>query len=151
MIPDREESMAKVEREHEILSEPLTAEYVESRRAEGWRPVAVLWERRVDREIPEPRREAVPYGLEVAPDCRRLQENAEELEIMRSMLKLIVDEVPFSEIAERLNGRGYRTRAGDTWTQTAVFHLLPRLIEAAPEIYGSREWLEMKPGRAAAL
>lgn len=143
--------MAQVEREHEILSGTLTAEQLERRRADGWRPAAVLWERRVDREVPEPRREAVPYGLEVAPDCRRLQENGEELEIMRSILKLIVDEVPFSEIAERMNARGYRTRGGEAWTQTAVFQLLPRLIEVAPEIYASREWLAMKPHRAAAL
>lgn len=143
--------MAKVEREHEILSEPLTPERLERRRAEGWRPVAVLWERRVDREVPEPRREPVPYGLEVAPDCRRLQQNADEVEIVRSMLELIVEEVPFSEIARRLNEGGYRTRSGNPWTQTAIFHLLPRLIEMAPEIYASREWLAMRRHVATAL
>lgn len=143
--------MAKVEREREILSEPLSAELLQRRRADGWRAAAIVWERRVSREIPEPRSEAVPYGLQVAADCDRLEKNEAEIETMRLMLKLIVDEVPFPEVARRLNERDHRTRGGERWTATTVFRMLPRLIEVAPTIYSSSEWLAMKPSLEEAV
>ena len=36
-----------------------------------------------------------------------------------------------------LNRQGSRTRRGTAWTQTAIFNMLPRLIEAAPYIWRS--------------
>ena len=43
-----------------------------------------------------------------------------------------------------LNGQGLKTRSGEEWTQTAVFYMLPRLIEAAPTIFSSGEWIERR-------
>ncbi len=68
---------------------------------------------------------------------------------MIAMLRMIVDEMPFAEIAERLNARGLRTRPGAEWNQTSVFHMLPRLIEVAPEIYSTAAWHQLRLRMAA--
>lgn len=138
--------MAKVERKHEILSEPLSEQLLEQRAVDGWKPVAVIWERRVEGAAAEPASdvEPVPYGLRVAADCRHLEEDSDEVRAMILMLRLIIAEEPFSKVARELNLQGFRTRHGAPWNQTAVFHMLPRLIEVAPDIYSSRQWLEMR-------
>jgi hypothetical protein len=50
------------------------------------------------------------------------------------MLDLIARDQSVSEVAEELNRAGFRTRRGALWSRTAVFEMLPRLIEAAPDI-----------------
>jgi hypothetical protein len=69
-----------------------------------------------------------------------LQQNPEEAQVLLTILELIVVEKGVSHIAEELNRRGYAKRDGKPWTSTAVFNLLPRLIEAAPEILKSEDW-----------
>lgn len=137
--------MAKTERKHEILSEPLSEEFLLRRADEGWKPVAVIWERQVEGEGTAADLEPVPYGLRVAGDCSHLEEDSDEVRAMILMLRLIIAEEPFSRVAHELNDRGYRTRQGERWSQTAVFNMLPRLIEIAPHVYSSREWLDSKP------
>ena len=138
--------MAKVERVREVLTSPPTAEYWREKAAEGWRPVAVEWERRAEGAEPAGMlKEEVPYGLTVADDCRYLIENPAEVEAMRLMLEQIVLDRPLSEVAEALNQRGFRQRSGSPWTQVTVFNVLPRLIEVAPRIYSSDEWSERRP------
>jgi len=73
-----------------------------------------------------------PYGLRVAPDCRHLEAHPEEREVLATMLEVIRDDKPLSEVANALNHRGFRTRSGSAWTQVGVFDMLPRLIDAAP-------------------
>jgi len=46
-----------------------------------------------------------------------------------------------ASIAEELNRRDFRTRAGSMWTPTGVFALLPRLIEIGPRMFRSDEWI----------
>lgn len=137
--------MPRVERQHEVLSAPLTEDALRRRAAEGWAPVAVIWEREVEGTAEREQIEPVPYGLRVATDCRNLEPNDIEVQAMILMLKLIIDERPFAEVADQLNASGFRTRHGGRWNQTSIFYMLPRLIEAAPEIYSRREWLAMKP------
>lgn len=137
--------MAKTERKHEILSEPLSEELLRERAADGWKPLAIVWERQVAGEATETDLEPVPYGLRIAGDCAHLEESSDEVRAMILMLRLIIAEEPFSKVAQELNVQGFRTRHGERWNQTAVFNMLPRLIEVAPEIYSSSAWVEAKP------
>ena len=139
--------MAKDERVREVLSSPPTAEYWRQKAEEGWRAVAVEWQRETDgadsTRLP---REEVPYGLRVADDCLYLEENPTEVEAMQLMLEQIVADRPLSTVAEELDRRGFRQRSGSKWTQVSIFNILPRLVEVAPRIYSSEEWSE-KRGR----
>ena len=139
--------MAKDERVREVLSSPPTAEYWRQKADEGWRAVAVEWQRETDgaasTRLP---REEVPYGLRVADDCLYLEENSTEVEAMQLMLEQIVADRPLSTVAEELDRRGFRQRSGSRWTQVSIFNILPRLVEVAPRIYSSEEWSE-KRGR----
>ena len=140
--------MGKTERIREVLTSPLDNEYIQAKATEGWRPVAVEWERGAGGEtIGEAGavRVELPYGLCVADDCLYLQENDAEMRAMMLMLKLICEDRRHSEVAAEVNAEGFRTRQGTEWTQTAIFQMLPRLIEVAPRIYGSQDWLERKP------
>jgi len=137
--------MANIERKHEVLTEPLGDDLLRRRASDGWRPVGVVWERTVETAVETSGREAVPFGLRVGPDCSSLEPAPEEIGAMVQMLRHIVEERSFAQIADALNTAGYRTRAGDPWNQTMVFHMLPRLIEVAPSVYSSEEWLALKP------
>lgn len=139
--------MAHVERKHEVLDTPLDQELLAAKAADGWRPVGVVWERTVEGAAPDETQEAVPYGLRIAADCQTLEPAVDEIQTMVQMLRMIVAEQPFAEIARELNDAGLRTRRGEEWNQTSVFHMLPRLIEVAPSIYSSREWIALKPAR----
>lgn len=124
-----------IERLHEVLSGPLTEHYVRERAQDGWRLVAVEWERESPGEgVRRGWREEVPYGLRVAEDCMHLEENPTEREVLELMLDFIAMDRTLSQVAEELNRQGYGTRHGPKWTQEAVFNMLPRLIEAAPQI-----------------
>jgi hypothetical protein len=131
----------------EVVWEPPSPHYLMEKVRKGWTLVALEWEREMH---PDEVRSAglsrdVPYGLRVAADSLTLEEDPEEREVLTAMLNLIVkDDVPFSQIALELNQRGFRTREGLQWSQTAVFEMLPRLVEAAPTIFSSEEWEALK-------
>jgi hypothetical protein len=129
--------MAKVEHVREVLSRPFEESYFRAKLNEGWRLIAVHWERDVEGAPPETARwtEEVPYGLRVADDCIHLEEDPAERRALELMLKLLSSDKPMSQIARELNDQNLRTRTGSPWTQTAVFNMLPRLIEAAPHIW----------------
>jgi hypothetical protein len=87
----------------------------------------------------------VPYGLRVSSNCVTLEEDPAEREVLTAMLNLIVkDDVSFSQVARELTEKGFRTREGSRWTQTAVFEMLPRMVEVAPTIFSSEEWDALK-------
>src|SRR5262245_47399346 len=131
--------MAKIERIREVPSQPIDADYFSTKLKQGWRLVGVQWEREVEGEAAAQAGwvEEVPYGLRVSDDCVHLEENPVERRTLELMLKLISSDKSMSQIAEELNRQGFRTRPGTVWTQTAVFNMLPRLIEAAPQIWRS--------------
>ncbi len=141
--------MPKLERVREVLTSPPTPDYWMRKAEAGWRLVAVEWGREVEGEPPEVEafREEVPFGMQVASDCLHLEENPAEQQILMLVLELIADDRPLSQVASELNARGHRTRRGASWTPEAVFNLLPRLIDAAPHISSTREWISRRQRR----
>ena len=131
-----------IERIRETISGPLNQAELQTRRAAGWKLVAVEWERdRTDVEgaAPEPPAD-VPFGLRVSGDCAHLEEDSNEREVLVAMMELTIQDGPYSSIAEELNRRGFRTREGVRWTPVSVFQMLPRLIEVGPKIFSTDEW-----------
>lgn len=91
-------------------------------------------------------REEIPYGLQISADCRYLEENPTEKAIMLAMFEMIVQDMAVSEIAAHLNRRGHQTRDREDWTPSAVFNLLPRLIEVGQRTFATQEWAEIRRG-----
>lgn len=142
--------MSKRERVREVLSGPLTPEYLKQKTDQGWTLVGigVEWEREAENGPPqgEPAvlKEEVPYGLRVSGDCLYLEENEAEKEVLVRMMDLIVEDHPLSRVAEELNRGGSRTRHGTPWTASAVFNMIPRLVEVGPRIFSSEEWVTLR-------
>ncbi len=67
--------MPQVERMREVLTEPLTPAYVERKSREGWKPVAVVWERPVEGDAARTAdiAEDVPYGVKISENCLELE------------------------------------------------------------------------------
>lgn len=135
--------MAKVERIREVLMTTPDPEFFKKRAEAGWRMVAVEWEREGEADEQESRRrqEEVPFGLKVSHDCQHLEENPTEMEALRLMMELVVQDISFPRMADELNRRGYRTRDGFKWDLVSVFNMLPRVIEIGPRILHSEQWL----------
>jgi Recombinase len=136
--------MKRVEMIREALAGWPSPEYLKQKDDAGWRLVAMEWEREVEVESDLSRLKAsteeIPFGMRVAADCLHLEENPSEMEILRSLAELVVQDLSFPRIAEALNQRGMRTREGSPWSAVAVFRLSPRLIEVAPRILAGEEW-----------
>ena len=88
--------------------------------------------------------EEIPFGLQVAPDGRRLQGNPGEIEVLLLLMEEVVRDGPLSKAAQAINERGHRTRAGSRWTASDLYWLLPRLIDLGPRITKSGEWAERR-------
>jgi hypothetical protein len=88
--------------------------------------------------------EEIPYGLRVADDGSNLVENPAEIETIILALDRIVDDLPLSQVAAEMNTRGYRMRNGQPWTPTALFTMLPRMIEMSPRLFGADRWVHRK-------
>jgi len=130
-----------IERIRESVPGLLNQAELQTRQAEGWKLVAVEWERERTEVETAPRPAAdVPFGLKVSGDCAHLEEDASEREVLVAMMELTIQDGPYSSIADELNRRGFRTREGLRWTPVSVFQMLPRLIEAGPRIFNTEEW-----------
>ena len=130
----------------EPVSAPPTPEEIRQRAEEGWILSAVEWERETETVSRDAGilKEEIPFGLRVAVDCVHLEEDPDEKAALALMLEMIVADQPLSEIAAGLNREGYRTRLDTEWSQIAVFNMLPRLIEVAPQIFSSEEWRQRR-------
>jgi hypothetical protein len=136
----------------DYVQHPVTLEYFQERVAEGWRLRAVEWEKgetvRTSEGIasesaesaPPARLEGPPYGLEVASDGVHLRSKSDEVQTLIRILEMIVAEKKISLIADELNLQGYRTRQGTKWTSSAVFDLLPRIVDMGPQLLKSEDW-----------
>jgi hypothetical protein len=144
------------ERFREELPHLPGQELLKQREAAGWRPIAIEWEREIT-TIPtaaapaerssggqEASLEEIPYGLRITSDCLHLEENPAEIQVLRFLAELIVQDASFKAMADALNQRGFRTRDNSLWTPIAVFKLVPRLIEATPRILSGAEWASRK-------
>jgi hypothetical protein len=142
--------MKKIDRMRERVSILPTSVYLSRMHDAGWNLVALEWEREVEvsGEPPEPSAqpegEEIPFGLRVAADCRHLEDDPLEMQTLRFLTEMIVQDVSFTSMAEALNIREYRTRDGHPWNAASVFKLTPRLIEVAPRILSSTEWESRK-------
>jgi hypothetical protein len=134
--------MARIERIREVVTGPVNTEQWKLKTDAGWKLVALEWRREIEDEEPERTiiMEDIPYGLRVAGDCTRLEENPDERNVLVQMMELIVQDHSISETAAALARRGLRTREGSPWTPVAVFNMLPRLIEVGPKIFSSDDW-----------
>lgn len=141
--------MARYERSREIIQTPVDTEYIRQRESAGWRLFAVEWERALPAsledapEAPAPAAsitEEVPYGFRVATDCNHLEENPLEMQVLRFISELVVQDLGFPRMAEELNQRDFRTRDGRLWTPVGVFKLFPRVIEISPRIFAAEDW-----------
>jgi Recombinase len=134
--------MPRLQRTREVLSNPLTAADLERKARQGWKPVAVIWERQADDDEPlADITEPVPYGLKIAEDCTALEQDMQEREALIVMLEMIIQDKSLSATAEELNRRGFRTRHNTNWTPGSVFDMLPRLIEVGPRVFSTEEWV----------
>ncbi len=134
--------MPNKERIREALTTLPTLEYFQQRIQMGWRPAVVEWEREIHPETgePQPFKEEIPYGLRVSDDCKGLVENPYEQEIITMAIDMVVEDCALSRVAAELNQRGYQTRAGQPWTPSDIFSLLPRMIQVGPRLFTSEEW-----------
>lgn len=136
--------MAKLERMRQKVTESFGPDEIGRQAEQGWKLVAVEWERELPEAEASAPAEEVPFGLQVAKDAARLEQNPTEQEILFLMMELTVQDGPYSAIADELNRRGYRTREGFRWTPVSVFQMLPRLIEIGPKIFATREWQQRR-------
>jgi len=143
--------MSDVERLRQPVNAFPSDEEILARVKDGWRLVAVEWERPTTttaaakpRQRVETKQIEVPFGLKVSTDCRYLEEDAFEMEVLTSSMELMISECPFTRIADELNRKGFRTRNGEEWSPVTVFNMLPRLIEVGPRIFPSEDWAERR-------
>jgi len=146
--------MKKIDRIREKISILPTASYLSKMHDAGWKLVALEWEREIEvpgespeelsRELVAQGSEEVPFGLRVASDCQHLEDDPLEMETLRFLTEMIVQDVSFRGMADALNIRGYRTRDGHPWNAATVFKLTPRLVDVAPRILSATDWESRK-------
>ncbi len=135
--------MTKTERLRQAVAGAVSEADLRKQAEGGWKLVALEWEREVEASedaLPV----EVPFGLRIAPETQRLEQDPRERETLLQLMELIVQEGSYSRIADELNRRGHRTREGARWTPVSVFEMLPRLIEVGPHLFRSTEWEKRK-------
>jgi hypothetical protein len=145
-----EDRVRRTERIRQAASGKLTWDEIQRFKSQGWNLIALEWERNVpegESATSEGRgHEDPPFGLRVAMDSSTLIEDQTENEALLAMMELLIQDGPYSSIAEELNRRGFRTREGLKWSPVSVFEMLPRLIDAGPQILSSENWRRRKQG-----
>ena len=129
----------RTQRERQVVNAPVEAQELQRRAKDGWRLVAVEWERDLPQTTPD-LSDQLPFGLQLSPETATLELNPQEWQALILMMDMTVQEGPYWTIAEELNRRGFRTREGQPWTPISVFQMLPRLIEIGPRIFATDEW-----------
>jgi hypothetical protein len=141
--------MKKLDRMREKVSIPPTSVYLSKMHDAGWHLVALEWEREVEVSGEPPAHtgehsEEIPFGLRIASDGRHLEDDALEIQTLKFLAEMIVQDVSFRSMADALNVRDYRTRDGRPWNAASVFMLTSRLLEIAPRILVGAEWESCK-------
>ncbi|MGB6190854.1 MAG: recombinase family protein [Terracidiphilus sp.] len=135
--------MAYFERIRDVIIEPFSPEVIRARAAAGWQMVSIEWRRELpDQEAPPEGAfsEQIPYGLRISDDCKRLEVDPNENQVLLLMMDLLAQDFSYASIVSDLNEKGFRTREGKVWSRVAVFNMMPRLIEVGPRIFSSAEW-----------
>jgi hypothetical protein len=134
--------MAGIERIHESAEVLPSSDEIRRRAVDGWKLVALVWQREIGASGQPQLAEEIPYGLMISSDCHHLIENPAEKQVLMLAMDLIVQDQKISQVTDALNARGFRTRDGRKWAAPDVFNLLPRLIDAGPKIFISNEWIK---------
>jgi hypothetical protein len=139
------------QRSRDLVTGPITLDYLVQKAADGWKVAAVEWVREVEDTAPQQPAvvttgDEIPYGLRVSDHALQLEHNPLERTVLLLILDKIVHEKRITDIALELNADGFRTRQGASWSPSAVFELLPRLIEAGPSLLKSPEWQSLRAG-----
>jgi hypothetical protein len=135
--------MAYFERIKDVVSAPFSPDVIRQRTAAGWQMVSIDWRRELpDGEAPSEGvfNEDIPYGLRISDDCKRLEPDPGEHQVLMEIMELLAQDFSYSVIVSSLNEKGRRQRDGRAWTRIAVFNMIPRLIEVGPRIFSSNEW-----------
>jgi hypothetical protein len=146
----QEANVKKHERIREKITILPTSMYLSKMHDAGWSLVALEWEREIEvsatPEVPEEvvPYEEIPFGLRIAADGHHLEDDPLEMQTLKFLAELIVQDVSFKSMADALNVRDYRTRSGAPWSAASIFRLIPRLIEVTPRILQGREWESRK-------
>ena len=141
----------------DIVTGELTLDYFVQRASEGWKLAAVEWVREAEASAGAKEQlaaavggaAALPYGLQFSASGLELEENSLEMAVLLLILEQIIREKRITEIASQLNQQGYKTREGTSWSSSAVFNLLPRLIEVGPAVLKSPAWEQRRPKASA--
>jgi hypothetical protein len=144
--------MKKIDRIREKVTILPTSVYLSKMHDAGWSLVALEWEREIEisgrPEVPAPEAEVgseeIPFGLRIAADCRHLEDDPLETQILKFLAEMIVQDISFTSMADALKVREYRTRDGHPWSAARVFKLIPRLIDVAPRLLSGSEWESRK-------
>src|SRR5204862_6425662 len=94
-----------------------TSTYLSKMHDAGWTLVALEWEREVETSsAPEPEQlpaasEEIPFGLRIGSDCRHLEDDPLEMQTLRFLAEMIVQDLACTGMAEALSVREYRTDA----------------------------------------
>jgi hypothetical protein len=131
--------LKRTERVRQVISGSMQSVDLQRRTDDGWKLVAIEWEREVE-IVDDQLLAEVPFGLRISPETQRLEQDPAERETLLQLMELMVQEGSYAHIAEEINNRGFRTRQGARWTQVSVFEMLPRLIEVGPQLFQSAEW-----------
>jgi hypothetical protein len=140
----------KIDRMREKVTILPTSVYLSKMHDAGWSLVALEWEREVESSgQPEPSEvpsgsEEIPFGLRIASDCRHLEDDPLDMQTLKCLGEMIVQDISFTSMADALNVREYRTRDGRAWSAAGVFKLIPRLIDVAPRLLSGAEWESRK-------
>lgn len=135
--------MAYHERMRDVVSGPFSPDIIQQRMDAGWQMVHIEWRRELpDTEAPPDGAfaEAIPYGLRISDDCKRLEVHPGENQVLLIMMDLLAQDFTYSAIVSDLNEKGFRQRDGRPWSRIAVFNMMPRLIEVGPRLFSSEEW-----------
>ena len=135
--------MAYFERVRDTITAPYSDDLIRWRTAAGWQMASIEWRRELpDGEAPAEGAfdEDIPYGLRISEDCKRLEPDAREHQVLMEMMEWLAQDFSYSAIVSALNEKGYRMRDGRPWSRIAVFKMIPRLIEVGPRFFSSEEW-----------
>jgi DNA invertase Pin-like site-specific DNA recombinase len=67
---------------------------------------------------------SIPYGFELATDGGAMEENPEEQEIIRAVLKFHQAGLSLGKIAAQLGAHGYVSRGGGKWHPQTVKNII---------------------------
>ena len=103
--------MKKIDRMREKVTILPTSVYLSKMHDAGWSLVALEWEREVESTAaPEPQEvssasEEIPFGLRISSDCHHLEDDPLEMQTLKFLAEMIVQDISFKSMAEALNIR----------------------------------------------